>query len=187
MGQVWLLNPPPPGPKIAKDNVFTCENLLFIVFLVVLMSPVWWGLHDTLVPLYSTYGSPGPPKNENKEIHTLILIQKSSDFFHILNFVERIALVWNLFLSPAGAVGPGTGDIATPPVRPSVCLSVRLLYAIFNIKKNIVTYWLNWRWFLQIVDGDSGNLYIQYNPLFPCSDFWSQTYQMWGWFGGGGG
>ena len=29
--------------------------------------------------------------------------------------------------------------------------------------------------------------YIQYNPLFPCSDFWSQTYQMWGWFGGGGG
>ena len=31
-------------------------------------------------------------------------------------------------LSPAGAVGPGTGDIATPPVclsvRPSVCLSV---------------------------------------------------------------
>ena len=29
------------------------------------------------------------------------------------------------FLSPAGAVGPGTGDIATPPVCPSVCLSVR--------------------------------------------------------------
>ena len=28
-------------------------------------------------------------------------------------------------LSPAGAVGPGTGDIATPPVRLSVCLSVR--------------------------------------------------------------
>ena len=29
----------------------------------------------------------------------------------------------------------------------------------------------NGRWFLQIVDRDSGNLYIQYNPLFPCSDF----------------
>ena len=28
------------------------------------------------------------------------------------------------FLSPAGAVGPGTGDIATPPVRLSVRLSV---------------------------------------------------------------
>ena len=39
-------------------------------------------------------------------------------------------------------------------------------YAIFNITKigNIekwpFTYWLNGRWFLQIVDRDSGNLYI---------------------------
>ena len=39
-------------------------------------------------------------------------------------------------LSPAGAVGPGTGDIATPP-HPSVCLSVcpsvcpsRLVFAL---------------------------------------------------------
>ena len=30
-----------------------------------------------------------------------------------------------VLLSPAGAVGPGTGDIATPPVRLSVRLSVR--------------------------------------------------------------
>ena len=30
-----------------------------------------------------------------------------------------------MFLSPAGAAGPGTGDIAMPPVRPSVCPSVR--------------------------------------------------------------
>ena len=57
----------------------------------------------------------------------------------------------------------------------------------FNIKKNNIekcpfTYWLNGRWFLQIVDGDSWNLYSLY-PLFPCSDFVSQ---MWGWFGGGG-
>ena len=73
-------------------------------------------------------------------------------------------------------------------------LSHFTFYAIFNIKKNSFekcpfTYWLNGRWFLQIVDRDSGNLYIQYNPLFPCSDFGSQTYQMWGWFfffGGGG-
>ena len=59
--------------------------------------------------------------------------------------------------------------------------------AIFNIKKNIkkcpFTYWLNGRWFLQIVERDSWNLYPLY-PLFPCSDFVSQ---MWGWFGGGGG
>ena len=50
------------------------------------------------------------------------------------------------------------------------------------IEKCPITYWLNGRWFLQIVDGDSWNLYPLY-PLFPCSDFVSQ---MWGWFGGGG-
>ena len=55
----------------------------------------------------------------------------------------------------------------------------------WNIEKNKIlrikcpfTYWLNGRWFLQIVDGDSWNLYPLY-PLFPCSDFVSQ---MWGWF-----
>ena len=32
-------------------------------------------------------------------------------------------------LSPAGAVGPGIGDIATLPVRPSVCPS-RLVFAL---------------------------------------------------------
>ena len=52
-----------------------------------------------------------------------------------------------------------------------------------NIEKCPFTYWLNGRWFLQIGNGDSWNLYPLY-PLFPCSDFVSQ---MWGWFGGGGG
>ena len=52
-----------------------------------------------------------------------------------------------------------------------------------NIEKCPFTYWLNWRWFIQIVDRDSWNLYPLY-PLFPCSDFVSQ---MWGWFGGRGG
>ena len=61
-------------------------------------------------------------------------------------------------------------------------------HAIFNIKKNIekcpFTYWLNGRWFLQIVERDKlESICIKY-PLFPCSDFVSQ---MWGWFGGGGG
>ena len=45
-----------------------------------------------------------------------------------------------------------------------------------NIEKCPFTYWLNWRWFLQIVVRDSLNLYPLY-PLFPCSDFVSQ---MWG-------
>ena len=46
------------------------KNLLSTVFLCckVLMSPVWWGLHDTLVPLDSTYGSPGPPKIKKRLI-----------------------------------------------------------------------------------------------------------------------
>ena len=52
-----------------------------------------------------------------------------------------------------------------------------------NIENIPFTYWLNGRWFLQIVDRDSGNLYPIY-PLFPCSDFLSQK---WGWLGGGGG
>ena len=64
-------------------------------------------------------------------------------------------------------------------------LSYFTFYAIFNIKKQNIkkypfTYWLNGRWFLQIVERDSWNLYPLY-PLFPCSDFVSQ---MWG--GGGG-
>ena len=53
-------------------------------------------------------------------------------------------------------------------------LSHFTFYAIIkknNIEKCPFTYWLNGRWFLQIVDRDSGNLYIQYNPLFPCSEF----------------
>ena len=52
-----------------------------------------------------------------------------------------------------------------------------------NIEKCPFTYWLNGRWFLQIVDGDSWNLYPLY-PLFPCSDFVSK---MLGGLGGGGG
>ena len=48
----------------------------------------------------------------------------------------------------------------------------------WNIEKCPFTYWLN---------GRTVGIYIQYNPLFPCSDFWSQTCQMWGWLGGGGG
>ena len=49
------------------------------------------------------------------------------------------------------------------------------------IEKCPFTYWLNGRWFLQIVDRDSWNLYPLY-PLFP--DFVSQ---MWGHNGRGGG
>ena len=53
-----------------------------------------------------------------------------------------------------------------------------------NIEKCPFTYWLNGRWFLQIVDGDSWNLYPLY-PLFPYSDFVSQMWVV-VWGGGGG-
>ena len=55
---------------------------------------------------------------------------------------------------------------------------------LFSTLKNFsekcpFTYWLNGRWFLQIVERDSWHVYPLY-PLFPCSDFVSQR------FGGGG-
>ena len=55
-------------------------------------------------------------------------------------------------------------------------ISFRILcYFLFNITKTNIekfpfTYLLNGRWFLKIVDRDSGNLYPIY-PLFLCSDF----------------
>ena len=49
-------------------------------------------------------------------------------------------------------------------------LSHFTFYAIFNITKNNekcpFTYWLNGRWFLQIVERDSWNLYPSSIPLF---------------------
>ena len=53
--------------------------------------------------------------------------KKSGNFFFQILWepCPCMSIVY-LLLSPAGAVGPGTGDIATPPVRLSVCLSVRL-------------------------------------------------------------
>ena len=51
------------------------------------------------------------------------------------------------------------------------------------IEKCPFTYWINGRWFLQIVERDSWNLYPLY-PLFPCSDFVSQICG--GGLGGGG-
>ena len=56
------------------------KNFLSIIFHC--CTYVWWGLHDTLTPLDSTYGSPGPrrhPKIKNNKC--------SSDYFHILHVV----------------------------------------------------------------------------------------------------
>ena len=73
MGPVLIIEAPAPGPQIAKDvNVFHIWKTYYLLFFfVVLMSPVWWGLHDTLVP-----------KNY-KEVNNKF----SSDYFHILHVV----------------------------------------------------------------------------------------------------
>ena len=58
-----------------------------------------------------------------------------------------------------------------------------MLFSTLQTKIGNIAPSLTGRWFLQIVDRDSGNQNPIY-PLFSYSDFLSQ---MWGWFGGGGG
>ena len=41
----------------------------------------------------------------------------------------------NYLLSPAGAIGPGTGDIATPPICLSVCPSVTFSFRTVTQKR----------------------------------------------------
>ena len=51
--------------KLQQTNIW--KTYYPLVFLVVhIMSPVWWGLHNTLVPLDSTYTFTGPPQNGGK-------------------------------------------------------------------------------------------------------------------------
>ena len=55
-------------------------------------------------------------------------LKRKSEFscLNMFNVAQnRFCYINNTFLSPAGAVGPGTGDIAMPPVCLSVRLSVR--------------------------------------------------------------
>ena len=60
-----------------------CKTYYPLFFLVVHMYPVWWGLHDTLIPLDSMYASPGPPKMKTKigkKFHQIT----SSNILHIV-------------------------------------------------------------------------------------------------------
>ena len=50
-----------------------------------------------------------------------------------------------------------------------------------EILKSALHLLVNGRWFLQIVDRDSGNLYpVHVYPLFPCSVFISNVGVVWG-------
>ena len=70
-----------------------------------------------------------------------------------------------------GGLGWGGGGVWNFFVRKTI-LSDFTFYAIFNIKKNIekcpFTYWLNERWFLQIVNGGGGGvMFFSHFMLFP--------------------
>ena len=79
--------PPPTGPHIAR-------TYYPLFFLVVLMSPMWWGLYDTLVPLDSTYGSPGPPKMKKKK-HKFTYI-----FYMLLRGYIWCEIYFKMFVGP---------------------------------------------------------------------------------------
>ena len=50
-----------------------------------------------------------------------------------------------------------------------------ITYFFLNIEKYPFTYWLNGRWFLQIVDRDSGNLYPIYKIIMGIHFFFRKT------------
>ena len=78
MGPVWIY----------------CKTYYPLFFLVVHMYPVWCGLHDTLIPLDSTYPSPGPPKMKTKiekNVH-----QINSIFYILLSFGVILRCLWGL-------------------------------------------------------------------------------------------
>ena len=71
-----------------------CKTYYPLFFLVVHMYPVWCGLHDTLIPLDSTYASPGPPKMKTKiekNVH-----QITSIFYILLSFGVILRCLWGL-------------------------------------------------------------------------------------------
>ena len=93
MGLSDYWSSPPPRPQIAKDvNVFHIWKTYYLLFFfVVLMSPVCWGLHGTLIPLDSTYSSPGPPKIKKKLI-TNFFHQITSIFYMLLRMEDSFGV-----------------------------------------------------------------------------------------------
>ena len=94
------------------------------------------------------------------------------------------------FLSPAGAVGPGSGDIATPPrpsVRPSVCLSVRhVCFSHCNSKTHYCIFSKLCRYVHQVMGVCSIVFYID-GMLFEFFKYWKKKVVKKTISGGGGG
>ena len=59
------------------------------------MYPVWWCLCDTLVPLDSTYASPGPPKWKQK-FEKMFIRSITSIFCILLSFGVILRCLWGL-------------------------------------------------------------------------------------------
>ena len=83
-----------------------------------------------------------------------------SCFLHVLCYFQHLRKIWCTNFFRRGGV-----EFFFFFEKHFFIISFRV-YAIFNINKKIgninkcpITYWLNGRWFLQIVDRDSGNLY----------------------------
>ena len=159
-------------------SLWTCSREILgdrvALFLVVLVSPVWWGLHDTLVPLDSTYGSPGPPKM--KKINNKF----SSDYFHILHVVERIALVWNLFQNVCGALKP-IYKMFMSSVDPCILIwgdrgiHLRLRAteqsSYFLVFENLRQWWY-YIWYI----GNSPNVAVSWIPIYMLEQQHNQNY-----------
>ena len=58
------------GVRIIRWFGLMDELRYLLFFLLVLTSPMWWGLHDNLALLDSTYGSPGAPPPQKKRLIT---------------------------------------------------------------------------------------------------------------------
>ena len=94
--------------------------------------------------------------------------------FHAISNIKKKYIIW---CKKKIRGGGGCGIFF---FRKTSLISRFMLFSTLKkyIEKCPFTYWLNGRWFLQIVERVSWNLYPLY-PLFPCSDFVSQS-------GGGG-
>ena len=82
MGPVWLLKPPPPPQPPEYPNRLMFLQMKKILSIVVLLSPLLWGLHDTLVP-HTVHPGPPPPPN-NKKLILSNFYQITSIFYILL-------------------------------------------------------------------------------------------------------
>ena len=82
-----------PEKKVKNIFFFFLNQKVFIIS--------WWGLHDTLVPLDSTYGSPGSPKNHQITSIFYMLLEDSLIWSEInfKNLHGALKHIYKMFMS----------------------------------------------------------------------------------------